>query len=49
MGGQQVLSTQLPAHSQEHTIDIRSLSPGIYAIQIEGEAKGSTLVRVGER
>lgn len=46
LSGRQVYQTVLPAHQLAYDLALPSLPAGIYAIQIEGEASGSTLIRL---
>ena len=46
LSGRQVYQTVLPARQQDYDLVLPSLTSGIYAIQIEGEATGSTLIRL---
>ena len=46
LGGKQVFAARLADGTQQQRIDLSLLPAGIYALQIEGEAKGSTLIRI---
>lgn len=46
LSGRQLWTTVIPASSQQQSLSLPVLAPGIYALQIEGATTGSTLIRI---